>query len=167
MTQRPGSSRVRSPTGPWVRVLSLVAIFMVAHLANAREARADATFDLALKGLASTSTDAVTHAIETLGASEDPRAFKILQGLNDGNVVISDDGGIYIKESSGALRDAATDAPASPPSAHPMVVDDQIRRVLAPLMAQLRAALHGPEAPARGRRGAGGPREPGRRDRAP
>ncbi len=143
MARTPGSSCVRPRTGPWVRVLSLVAAFIVAYLANVSEARADATFDLALKGVASTSTEAVTHAIETLGASEDPRAFKILQALNDGDVVIGDDGGVYIKDGSGVLHDAATGAPASPPSAHPMVVDNQIRRVLAPLMAQLE--LRSPE----------------------
>jgi urea transport system permease protein len=122
-----------------MRVLSLFAASLVLWLAGLRPARADgsATFDLALRGLANPSTDVVTHAIQTLGATEDPRALKILESLSDGDVVVSDEGGVYVKDSSGALLDAASGAPASPPATHPMVVDNQIRRVLAPIMAQL------------------------------
>jgi urea transport system permease protein len=148
MTRTPGSSRVRLRAGRWIRVLALLAASLVAWLASIREARADgsATFDLALKGLANPSTEAVTHAIETLGATEDPRALKILESLNDGDVVVSDDGIVYIKDTGGALHEAATGAPASPPSTHPMVVDNQIRRVLAPLMAQLELRSPDPKA---------------------
>jgi urea transport system permease protein len=122
-----------------MRVLSLLAVTLVFWLASLRPARADgsATFDRALRGLANPSTDAVTQAIQTLGTTEDPRALKILESLSDGDVVVSDEGGVYLKDSSGALRDAATGTPASPPATHPMVVDNQIRRVLAPIMAQL------------------------------
>lgn len=134
-----GPSRVRRRSGPWMRVLALFAASLAFWLASPRLARADgsAAFDLALRGLANPSTDAVTHAIQTLGATEDPRALKILESLNDGDVVVSDEGGVYVKDGSGALLDAATGTPASPPATHPMVVDNQIRRVLAPIMAQL------------------------------
>jgi urea transport system permease protein len=135
----------RSAARPWVRALSLVAAVLTVLLAVA-PARADATFDLALKGLTSPSTDTVTHAIETLGATEDPRALKILESLNDGAVVVSDDGGVYVKDASGALHEAATGAPAAPVSSHPMVVDNQIRRVLEPLMAQLELRSSDPKA---------------------
>src|SRR5882672_4092576 len=117
MTRTPGFSRVRLRAGPWVRTLSLVAA-VLAVLTVGSAARADATFDLALKGIASTSTDAVTHAITTLAGSTDPRALKILQSLNDGEVNVSDDGGVYLKDASGALHDASTGAPASPGSSH-------------------------------------------------
>jgi urea transport system permease protein len=145
MTRTPAFTRARLWAGPWVRALSLVAAVLTV-LTVGSAARADATFDLALKGLASPSTDTVTHSIETLGVTEDPRALKILQSLNDGNVVISDDGGVYLKDDSGALHDASTGAPAAPASSHPMVVDNQIRRVLAPLMAQLELRSSDPKA---------------------
>ncbi|HTB77129.1 MAG TPA: hypothetical protein VK762_27985, partial [Polyangiaceae bacterium] len=147
MTRTHGSSRIRRWAGPWVRALSLALAVLASGLsAGTARAEGSATFDLAIKGLASTSTEAVTHAIETLGATEDPRALKILQALDDGNVVVSDDGGVYIKDAGGALHDAATGAPASPASSHPMVVDNQIRRVLAPLMAQLELRSPDPKA---------------------
>ncbi len=145
MTRTPSFTRVRLWPGSWVRRLSLVAAVLTV-LTVGSAARADATFDLALKGLASPSTDTVTHSIETLGVTEDPRALKILQSLNDGNVVVSDDGGVYLKDDSGALHDASTGAPASPASSHPMVIDNQIRRVLAPLMAQLELRSDDPKA---------------------
>ncbi len=147
MTRTPGFFRVRRGAGPWVRTLSLVlAVLGGCLVAGDARAEGSATFDLAIKGLASSSTDAVTHAIETLGATEDPRALKILQALDDGDLVVSDDGGVYIKDAGGALHDAATGAPASPASSHPMVVDNQIRRVLAPLMAQLELRSPDPKA---------------------
>jgi urea transport system permease protein len=131
-----------------VRALAIaIAIAAVLLVASAARADGSATFDIALKGLGSASTDAVVQAITTLGATEDSRALKILQSLNDGNLVAGDDGGVYIKDSGGALHDAATGAPASPPSTHAVEVDNQIRRVLAPIMAQLE--LRSPESKVR------------------
>ncbi len=125
-------------------VLSLA----VALLTSGVDARADgSTFDEALKGLGQSSTDAVESSIQALGATEDPRALKILQSLDDGDIVIGDSGGVFIKDSNGALHDAATGAPATPAASHPMVVDNSIRRVLAPLLAQL--ALQSPDPTAR------------------
>jgi urea transport system permease protein len=128
-------------------VVSLLAAAVLMWLAGSARADGSATFDLALKRLANPSPDAVTQAIQTLGATEDPRALKILESLNDGDVVLGDDGGVYVKDASGALHDAATGAPASPSATHPMVVDNQIRRVLAPIMGRLE--LRSPDAKVR------------------
>jgi urea transport system permease protein len=148
MTAGPGSARVRRQwAGPLGRAMSLFAAALTV-LSVASAARADGSkFDEAVRGLSQPSTDAVTQAIVALGATEDPRALKILQSLDDGDLVVDGSGGVFVRDGGGTLHDAATGAPATPASSHPMIVDNEIRRVLAPLLAQLE--LRSPDPAAR------------------
>jgi urea transport system permease protein len=116
-------------------VIALTGVFV----AYASPARADGAVDYpsALKGIASPSTDAVVQAITALGATEDPRALKFLQSLDGGDVAVDASGGVFVRDSSGALHDAATGAPASASGVHPLIVDNSIRRVLAPTISRL------------------------------
>jgi urea transport system permease protein len=122
-------------------VLGILAIVVL----TARTARADAgaDFDSALVGL--TQPDNVNKSIQALGATGDPRALKILQSLDDGNLVATDGGKVFLKDSGGALHDAATGAPAPPQATHPIEVDNQIRRVLAPVMSKLELTSPDPD----------------------
>jgi urea transport system permease protein len=133
MMRAPHSSRRWRWRG-LVRAISLVVALLTAGAA----ARADGrTFEEALRGLTQSSSDAVAQAIEALGAIPDPRALKVLESLNDGALLVNDSGGVFVRDRSGALHDATTGAPAALVSCHPVIVDNSIRRVLAPLMAQL------------------------------
>jgi urea transport system permease protein len=108
-------------------------------VAYASPARADGAVDYpsALKGIASPSTDVVVQAIAALGATEDPRALKFLQSLDGGDVAVDAAGDVFVRDSGGALHDAATGAPAVASGVHPLIVDNSIRRVLAPTISRL------------------------------
>jgi urea transport system permease protein len=119
----------------WGRAIALALLVV---LLAGRVARADAKpdFDTALRGFG--QPDNVAKAITDLGATGDPRALDILQALDAENLMATDAGKVYIADSGGALHDASTGAAAPPDgSAHHVEVDNQVRRVLAPLMAQL------------------------------
>jgi urea transport system permease protein len=113
------------------------------------EARAEGRPDYAaaMKGMASSSTDDVVSAIEALGETGDPRALAFLKAVDDGNVVVDATGGVYVKDGYGAVHDAVSGAPASPAGAQPLTVDNQIRRVLVPVVSRL--GLKAPDAAAR------------------
>jgi urea transport system permease protein len=102
-------------------------------------ARADGAVDFAtaLRGISQSSTEAVAQSITALGATEDPRALKFLESLDNGDVVVDAAGGVFVRDSAGALHDPATGAPANAPDAHPLVVDNGIRRVLGPTLSRL------------------------------
>jgi urea transport system permease protein len=129
----------------WFAGVAAALAFALTLVAFSATARADAGTDYAtaMKGIASASSDDIVKAIASLGATEDPRALKFLQSLDSGDVVVDGSGGVYVKDSGGALHDAVTGAAASPTGAQPLVVDNQIRRVLAPTLSRL--ALRSPD----------------------
>ena len=101
-------------------------------------ARADAgAFEAALHGLAQPSSDEVVRAAQALGASGDARALGVLRALRDGNLVVTDTGGVYIRDARGGFNDAVTGTPSSPQTGRPPPVDNQVRRELLPLIAHL------------------------------
>ena len=122
-----------------MRVASLLPVVMLGMLLLAAPARAEGENDYAsaLKGIANPSTDAVVQAITALGATEDPRALKFLQSLDGGDVAVDAAGGVFVRDRGGALHDAATGALANAPDAHPLIVDNSIRRILAPTVSRL------------------------------
>ena len=100
-------------------------------------ARADGTsLESALAGLSGPSPD-VTRAVEAVGGTRDPRALGVLQALLDGNLLVGDTGRAYVRDPSGALHDALSSAAPGDEARHAPVVDNAVRRVLEPLIAQL------------------------------
>jgi urea transport system permease protein len=132
-------SRLRRLAGGAALVLAFLVATTLSLCAMTTTARADGKPDYAaaMKGIASSSSDGVVSGIQALGETEDPRALTFLKALDDGNVVVDASGGVYIKDSGGALHDAVSGAPASPVGAQPLVVDNQIRRILGPTVSRL------------------------------
>jgi urea transport system permease protein len=132
----------------WAAGLAAAIAFVAAGL-GARPARGDgaADFEAALKGFADPSADVVVRTVQSIATSGDPRALKVLERLNDGDLLATDSGIILTREPGGALRDASSGAPAAGGPSHPVSIDNQVRRVLAPLMAQLE--LRSPDPTAR------------------
>jgi urea transport system permease protein len=120
------------PLWGWVAVTLAVPLLTVAY---ARAASTD--FEAALQGLARPSTEEVTRAVETLATTTDPRVLGVLEALRDGNVSVSEAGRVFVRDSGGALHDAATGSPPSGESLREPIFDNAVRRVLAPVVARL------------------------------
>jgi urea transport system permease protein len=124
------------------RWVAFAAIVML--VAGARRARA-ADFDSELRGLAESSSDEVTHSVETLGASGNPRALDVLRALDNGDVQVDEDKRVYLRDRNGALHDAVT---GGPPGSRPLRdanVDNAVRRALGTLIARLELRAPDPE----------------------
>jgi hypothetical protein len=67
-----------------VRIASLM-VFVCAMTATVSSHAATADFDSALSGLGAAAGDDVSHAIQALAASGDPRALRVLEALRDGD----------------------------------------------------------------------------------
>jgi urea transport system permease protein len=94
------------------------------------------TFEQALGGLAEPSAEQVSRATEAIAATSDPRALGVLQALMNGDVVVRDRS-VYLKDAAGMLHDAASGAPASVEGGRAPPVDNEVRRVLDPLITRL------------------------------
>jgi urea transport system permease protein len=126
-----------------VRV-ALVAFALVLAFTWARSARAEpADFAKALRTLAQPSDDAVLQAVLALGATSDPGALRILQGLRDGDVRIGEDGGVYLRGEDGAFRDVASGRASTSDTLRAPRIDNTVRRALGPAIA--RRAIVAPE----------------------
>jgi urea transport system permease protein len=127
----------------WGRLLGAAAI-VVAALCFSGSAFADGDFEAALKVLAQATDENVTQAVERLGAVNDPRVLAVLQALQSDNLVLSDSGHVFIRNSAGAFVDAASGAPKGGEATRQPVVDNSVRRVLVPLMARLELGVADP-----------------------
>jgi urea transport system permease protein len=103
-------------------------------------------FERALTGLSQPSGDAVTVAARAIGASGDPRALPVLVALRDGTIAVSDSGHVYLRDPSGALRDAAGGGAPGQEATHEPTIDNEVRRTLEPLIAQLELRSTDPKA---------------------
>lgn len=138
MSHRHSFGRVLRALG--TAAASLLVLFFVPS------ARADARdFANALSGLSLPSGDGVTSAARTIGASGDPRALAVLLALRDGGMAVTDSGRVYLRDSSGALRDAATGAPPGTEATHDPITDNEVRRALEPLIARLELSSSDPK----------------------
>jgi urea transport system permease protein len=118
-----------------------------ALLAATPAARAD-DFEAALHGLARPSGADVARAVEALGAGGDPRALGLLEALRDGAVAVTETGQVYLRGSDGVLHDAAAGPAGAGPGAQPTrppTIDNEVRRVLDPLIARLELRAPSPE----------------------
>jgi urea transport system permease protein len=110
---------------------------LVLALVPGRPARASTpSFEEAVGGLAQPSADAVAKAARDIAATEDSRALGVLQALNSGDVLVCGQA-VVVRDGSGALRDARTGSTASAGECRAPEVDNEVRRVLDPLVAQL------------------------------
>src|SRR5579859_5795697 len=128
MTKRAGR---RLGFGPWS--LLSVALFLVPARAAA------ATFDESVAALSqSTGADGVAHAAEAVAATGDPRALRLLQALSDGDALLcAARSRVVLRDSHRALIDAITGAAAAGDSCPEPDIDNEVRRVLDPLITRL------------------------------
>jgi urea transport system permease protein len=114
-----------------------------AVVASAHAAGTD-SFESALGGIARPSAEEVVHALQGLAATADPRAIRVLKSLRDGEVVVDDAGHVYAPGKTGGVVDVVSGAPA-PASTHAPLMDNEVRRVLDPLIARLGLASADPD----------------------
>ncbi|MGH7271325.1 MAG: hypothetical protein ACREJ3_12930, partial [Polyangiaceae bacterium] len=120
-----------------LRCLACASI-VLAMLSLTGAARAGTSaFEAALAGFGKSDPDAVASAAKALGATEDPRALGVLQALEDGNLTVDAAGRVFVHDASGALHDAATGALAGGDGGHAPLVDNEVRRVLEPIIEHL------------------------------
>ena len=115
--------------------LVVVGAALLAFAGSARAEESD--FDTAVRGLSQSTPDAVAHAVELLGATGDPRALNVLSALNDGTLLVDDQGEAFVRNAGGGLRDVVTGKPAGNANVREASVDNGVRRVIAPLLARL------------------------------
>ncbi len=131
------------PRGAWVTAVAL------GILLAARVSLADSVdLESALRGLSQPSGDEVARAAQAIAAIGDSRAVVVLEALRDGNLVVTDGGRAYLRDSAGALHDAATGAAPGGDPTHAPTLDNEVRRVLEPLIARLE--LKSPDPKVRG-----------------
>ena len=108
------------------------AVLLLALPARAGE------FESGLGRLGSPDRDAVAQGIQQLGNLGDPRALPVLQALEDGKLVVDEKGRVFYEQEA-ALLDAATGNEGQPTgSLKQPLVDNRLRRLLSPALAQLR-----------------------------
>jgi urea transport system permease protein len=133
--------------GVWARVKTAIAAFAIVALPGLvapPAARADASsFETAVQSLSTASEDSLAKAVETLGATGDPRAIAVLQALDSGDLLTSD-GHVFVKGADGAPHDVITGAVGTGSLRSPEV-DNNIRRVLGPVLAHLQLASPDPK----------------------
>jgi urea transport system permease protein len=110
----------------------------VSVLLVARVGAADAgDLESAVRGLSQSAGDDVARAAQAIAELGDNRAVGILEALRDGSLEVTDAGRAYLRDSSGVLRDAITGAAPGSEARHAPTMDNEVRRVLEPLIARL------------------------------
>ncbi|MGO9837207.1 MAG: urea ABC transporter permease subunit UrtB [Polyangiaceae bacterium] len=116
----------RAPSLVFLRGLGQLATVLTLLLWAEAAVAGSGDFDAAVRRLGQASPDAVARAVESLGATGDPRALGVLEALRDGDVVVDDAGGVFVHG-----------VPPGPGPRHSPAIDNSVRRVLAPLIARL------------------------------
>jgi urea transport system permease protein len=121
-----------------LRRLRTFALTLAALLLPTAAARADTTeYESAIHSLAEPSPEEVSRGVSGLGACGDPRAVGVLEALRDGQLVVTQGGGVYVKDAGGVFHDALNGAPSGPQTGRAPPVDNALRRVLLPVLARL------------------------------
>ncbi len=130
------SSRLRIVRGAsLIRCVCLVSV-LAAALFSRVGAAAPGAFEEALGRLGAPSDNGVSGAAQAIAATGDPRALRVLQALMNGDVMVCG-ASVYLRDSSGVLHDAATGAAGSADGCHAPDLDNEVRRVLDPLITRL------------------------------
>jgi urea transport system permease protein len=122
-----------------VAVLSCLGLFQGTASAETRD------LSSAIKGLSGPSGDDVTHAVREIAETGDARALLVLESLRDGNLVVSDNERVYLRDGSGALHDVDGAGVPAGEVTHAPAMDNGVRRVLEPLIARLQLQSPDPE----------------------
>lgn len=121
---------------------AVLLVLLAAPMVPSARAEANA-FEAAVQALSTASEDATAKAVEALGATGDARALGVLQALDSGDLLASD-GHLFVKGADGVPRDVVTGA-AGTGSLRSPEVDNNIRRVLSPVLAHLQLASPDPK----------------------
>lgn len=138
---------LRLPTlfSRWFR---LILALLLLGLLQPTLAADDTIFQEAAKALAGADRNAIRQAVETLGASQDARALPILEALRDGQLTVTPEGRLLLRNGD-ALSDALSGDPVAMPGENLSTppLNNAIRRVLTAAIAQLQ--LFSPDRSAR------------------
>jgi urea transport system permease protein len=106
-----------------------VVLWLVLLLAGSFDAEADA-WESALKKFAGDSYSDTDAAIAAVAASGNSLAAGVIDALQDGRLYFGDDKGVYVRDKSGKLSDAATGQPADAGTTglKPVRINNRIRR---------------------------------------
>ena len=113
----------------------------VGFLVLGNGARAAVSLDAALRDLASPSTEVVVRALDELAARGDAAVAPAIEALCDGRLVVGADGTVYVKAPKiDPLRNPVSGAlvEPQPAGAREVEVNNEIRRVARPVLAQLK-----------------------------
>jgi urea transport system permease protein len=127
--------------GRWA---SIIVVFSVL-LASRTALGSPDDLDAALRGLSRPSGDEVARAVEGIAATGDRQALVVLHALRDGNLVVFDSKRACVRDASGALHDAITGESATSEQGRSPVMDNEVRRVLDPVIARLELDAPDPE----------------------
>jgi hypothetical protein len=119
---------------------------MAAALAPAVASAASPEVQSALRDLGSTDAEKVKAALATLGERGEAEALPALDAFTEDRLRVAPDGAIYVQDSQKkALVDPLTGAVvAAPPSLRTVEMDNETRRLAAPVMARLRLSAANP-----------------------
>ena len=121
-----------------LRRLGAISVAFAVLLLGTAVARGDGgAFDSAIHSLAEPSPEEVARAVSALGACGDVRALGVLEALRDDALVITEAGGVYVRDAGGALHEAVSGTASGPQNGRAPPVDNAVRRVLLPVIARL------------------------------
>ena len=97
--------------------------------------------------LASQNFDDIRRGVESLATSGEPRAVDVLAAMQTGQLLVGLNGGLFVKNATGAYIDAATGETATPDGPlKPVRVNNAIRRAVDAAMGNLRLFARDPAA---------------------
>jgi len=115
--------------------------FFVGWGIPARQGHAEGSLEAALRGLGSVQDDAVERTLTELGGRGDAAAIPAIEALCDDRLMVAVDGAVYVR----APRERSLLDPVSgevlapqPTGTHAVEVNNQIRRLALPVLAQLK-----------------------------
>jgi urea transport system permease protein len=112
--------------------------------AAAASATATADVTSAVRGLGG-DADKVRAALTELATADDPAALPALEAFSDDRLRVAPGGAVYIEDAKRGLLDAVSGAPVPGiPGVHAVELDNELRRLVAPVLAQLRLSARDP-----------------------
>jgi urea transport system permease protein len=124
--------------------LVALAAALFSPIAPALAAPADVSS--AVRGLGVTDTEKVKQALIDLAARGDAAALPALEAFYDDRLRVGPDGAVYIDDGKRGLLDALTGTPVTskPQPLREVELDNELRRLVSPVLAQLRLSARDP-----------------------